>query len=94
MKLPYAGGQSMSSNEIFKLAQENGINKHTLEKARKEVEVKCFPTFDEDGNKCWHWRLPDDKSKTTKIPGLQKLLDNLPKIPCSHPMQSNTKYHF
>ena len=72
-----AGGQSKPSNEIFKLAEEQGFKEMTLQRARKEIGVKCFPEFDEEGNKSWHWRLPkdDDNKKKTSI------FDNMPKMP-------------
>jgi len=54
----------------MKLAQEEGFKETTLAKARKELGVKCFPEFDDDGNKCWHWRLPKKEGEKPKIPGL------------------------
>jgi hypothetical protein len=70
-------GKSRPSNEIFKLAEENGFKERTLQSARKELGVKCFPDFDEEGNKFWCWRLPkdDDSKKKTSI------FDNMPKMP-------------
>jgi hypothetical protein len=59
LKQLLAGGQSMSSNEIFKLAEQEGFKKDTLAKARNELGVKCYPDFDEEGNKLWYWKLPN-----------------------------------
>jgi len=75
-----SAGQSMSSNEIFKLAEEEGFKKHTLENARKELGVKCFPDFDEEGNKFWCWRLPKPDGDKKKLPSLSEALANLEKM--------------
>jgi putative DNA primase/helicase len=70
LKQLLAGGISMSSNEIFKLAEAEGFNERTLARARKELGIKCFPGHDSDGNKCWHWQLPKPEGEQLKIPGL------------------------
>jgi hypothetical protein len=75
LKQLLAGGQSMPSKEIMKLAEENGFKKHTLENARKEFGVKCYPDFDEEGNKLWFWKLPTKEGGQSKIPGLAKELE-------------------
>jgi hypothetical protein len=63
----------MPSNEIMKLAEEEGFNEKTLQRARKELGVKCFPEFDEDGNKSWHWRLPKKDGEQVKLPNLVEM---------------------
>ena len=68
-----AGGQSMSSNEIFKLAQQEGFKERTLATARKELGIKCFPEFDDDGNKSWHWKLPSKDGEQLKLPNLAEM---------------------
>ncbi|MGB7582185.1 MAG: hypothetical protein WBL85_07040 [Sedimentisphaerales bacterium] len=70
----------MSSKEIFKLAEENGFKETTLAKARKELSVKCFPEFDDDGNKCWHWRLPKPEGSEKKQLSLSEMMANLNKM--------------
>jgi len=75
-----SGGQSMSSNEILKLAEEQGINEHTLKKAREKIGIKCFPAFDDDGNKSWHWRLPKAEGEQLRLPTLSETLANLQKM--------------
>jgi hypothetical protein len=72
---------SMPSKEIFKLAGKEGFNERTLARARKEIVVRCFLDFDEEGNRFWCWRLPKENDNEKKIPGLSGLLSNLPKIP-------------
>jgi hypothetical protein len=73
LKQLLAGGQSMSSNEIMKLAEQEGFKKHTLENARKELSIKCFPDFDEEGNKFWSWRLPQKEGEQFKLPNLAEM---------------------
>jgi RecA-family ATPase len=75
-----SAGQSMSSNEILKLAEEQGINEHTLKKAREKIGIKCFPAFDDDGNKSWHWRLPKAEGEQLRLPTLSETLANLQKM--------------
>ncbi len=70
LKQLLAGGVSKPSNEIFKLAVEEHINEHTLKKAREKAGIKCFPEFDEEGNKCWHWKLPKKDGEQLKLPNL------------------------
>jgi hypothetical protein len=50
-------GKPRSSNEIFKLAESQFFTNRTLQRARKEIGVKCFPDFDHFGNKLWYWKL-------------------------------------
>ena len=76
-----SAGQSMSSNEIFKLAEENGFKEMTLQRARKELGVKCFPDFDEEGNKFWFWRLPKPDGDKQKLSSVSEVLANMPKMP-------------
>ncbi|MBN2020639.1 MAG: AAA family ATPase [Sedimentisphaerales bacterium] len=70
-----ADGQSKPSNQIFKLAKEEDFNDRTLQRARKELGIKCFQIFDDKGNNSWHWRLPKKEGEQSKIPGLAKLLE-------------------
>jgi putative DNA primase/helicase len=72
LKQLLAGGISMSSNEIMKLAEEEGFKKDTLAKARKELCVKCYPDFDEDGNKLWFWKLPRQEGEQPKLFNLKE----------------------
>lgn len=43
---------SMQSNEIFSLADEQGISKRTLENAKKELGVRAKRI-----NNTWYWEL-------------------------------------
>jgi 5S rRNA maturation endonuclease (ribonuclease M5) len=70
LKQILAGGVSKPSNEIFKLAEEQKFKDCTLQRARKELGIKCFPEFDEDGNKSWHWKLPKKDGEQFKLPNL------------------------
>jgi 5S rRNA maturation endonuclease (ribonuclease M5) len=71
---------SMPSNEIFKLAEEERFNERMLARARKELGIKCFPEFDEEGNKSWHWRLPKVEGEQLKLPNLADTLAKLQKM--------------
>ena len=42
----------MQSNEIFELAEEQGISKRTLENAKKELEIRAKKI-----NNSWYWNL-------------------------------------
>ena len=42
----------MQSNEIFELAEEQGISKRTLENAKKELEIRAKKI-----NNSWYWDL-------------------------------------
>ncbi len=78
LKQTLSGVDSIPSNEMLKLAKEQGFKERTLQGARKELGIKCFPTFDEDGNKYWAWRLPKQDGKQKIIPGLEKILAQAP----------------
>jgi putative DNA primase/helicase len=65
-----AGGQSISSNEINKLAQQEGFSEKTLRKAREELGIKFHSDFDEEGKKFWSWRLPNKEGGQLKLPNL------------------------
>jgi hypothetical protein len=71
---------SMPSNEIVKLANAEGINERMLTRVRKELQVKCFPVFDDDGNKSWHWKLPKADGDKKKPPTFSEMLANLNKM--------------
>lgn len=42
----------MQSNEIFELAEEQGISKRTLGNAKKELEIRAKKI-----NNSWYWNL-------------------------------------
>jgi hypothetical protein len=63
----------MPSNEIFEQTKKEGFNDRTLQRARKELGIKCFQEFDEEGNNSWHWRLPKQENKQLKMPNLNEL---------------------
>jgi hypothetical protein len=61
-----ANGQALPSRKIFRLAELQFFKNGTLQRARKEIGIICFPDFDEEGNKLWLWKLPvSDKFKNT-----------------------------
>jgi archaellum biogenesis ATPase FlaH len=80
LKQLLSGGQSMSSNEIFKLAEEEGFKEDTLKRARKVLSVKCYPDFDEEGNKLWFWKLPKKAGEQRRLPTLSETLAKLQKM--------------
>jgi putative DNA primase/helicase len=53
-----ANGQPLPSRKILRLAELQFFKNGTLQRARKEIGVVCFPDFDEEGNKLWLWKLP------------------------------------
>ena len=60
-------GKPVLSKEILKLAEEQCFKDCTLRRARKDLGVRCFPDFDEQGNKFWYWKLPvaEENAKTS-----------------------------
>lgn len=48
----------MQSNEIFELAEEQGISKRTLENAKKELEIRAKKI-----NNLWYWELDTVKQR-------------------------------
>jgi hypothetical protein len=75
-----SGVDSMPSNEMFKLAEEQNIKEITLNRAKKELGVKCFPVFDDDGNRSCHWKFPKPDSGQLKLPSLSDTLAQLQKM--------------
>jgi hypothetical protein len=53
-----ANGQPLPSRKISRLAELQFFKDKTLQRARKELGIVCFPDFDEQGNKLWLWKLP------------------------------------
>jgi hypothetical protein len=80
LKQLLSGVDSMPSKEIFKLAEENMFNERMLARARKELGIKCFPDFDEEGNKSWYWRLPGPDGDKPKLPTLSEMYARLNKM--------------
>jgi putative DNA primase/helicase len=72
LKKLLADGKEMPAKEITKMAAAEGFREHTLRKAREETGIKCFPEYDEQGNKYWCWKL----SEPMKIPGMAEMLRN------------------
>jgi putative DNA primase/helicase len=70
LKKVLADGKEMPSKEITKMAAAEGFTEKTLRNAREEMEIKCFPEYDEQGNKFWCWKL----SEPMKIPGMAEML--------------------
>jgi hypothetical protein len=71
---------SMPSKEILEMAKEEGFKETTLAKARKELGVKCFPDFDEEGSRFWSWKLPKTNENEKKLPSLEETLKKLQKM--------------
>jgi hypothetical protein len=70
----------MPSKEIFRLAKEEGFNERMLARARKELGIKCYPDFDEEGNKLWFWKLPKKDGERLKLPTFSEELAKLEKF--------------
>lgn len=54
-------GKAVTSTELAKLAQENGITESTLRRAKKELGVASYPLKDGD-KRVWFIRMPEDTS--------------------------------
>jgi putative DNA primase/helicase len=70
LKKLLANGKEIPSKEIAKMAAAEGFTEKTLRNAREEIEIRCFPEYDEQGNKFWCWKL----SEPMKIPGMAEML--------------------
>ncbi|MGA2678702.1 MAG: AAA family ATPase [Sedimentisphaerales bacterium] len=70
LKKLLADGKEMPAKEIAKMAAAEGFTEKTLRNAREEIEIKCFPEYDEQGNKFWCWKL----NEPMKIPGMAEML--------------------
>jgi len=69
-----ADGKPKPSKDILKLAEEQCFKNCTLIRARKELDIKCFPDKDEQGNKFWCWKLhipQDDLPKKIDLEALR-----------------------
>jgi putative DNA primase/helicase len=51
-------GNPLPSKKILSLAKEHGFKKGVLRRARKKIDIKCFPKKDEQGKTYWLWKLP------------------------------------
>ena len=82
LKKLLADGKEIPSKEIAKMAAAESFTEKTLRNAREEIEIKCFPDYDEQGNKFWCWKL----NEPMKIPGMaemnrkaRRMLENMQK---------------
>jgi putative DNA primase/helicase len=51
-------GNPLPSKKIFTLAKEHGFTNRTLQRARKELHINCFPEKDSQCQTYWSWKLP------------------------------------
>jgi putative DNA primase/helicase len=58
LKKLLADGNPFPSKKIFALAEGYGFKNITLQRARKKIDIKCFPKKDELGKTYWLWKLP------------------------------------
>lgn len=49
-------GKSMSATEVYKQADEQGISKRTLERAKRELRIVSYP-LSVEGKKVWFWGI-------------------------------------
>ncbi len=71
---------SMPSNEMYRLAQEQGFKRTTIERARKELGIKCYIEYNDDGERLWYWKLPAADGCERKQLSLSEMLANLQKM--------------
>ncbi len=48
------------SQEVFDLAEDNGISVRTLKRAKRDLDVDSVRKVDSGGKACWWWMLSDD----------------------------------
>jgi putative DNA primase/helicase len=58
LKKLLADGNPLPSKSIFSLAEKSGFSNWILQKAKKNLQIKCFPEKDENGKAYWSWKLP------------------------------------
>ena len=58
----------VQSNEIFEMADEQGISKRTLENAKKELGIRAKKI-----NNSWYWELDTVKQRQGKNAALQAI---------------------
>ena len=73
-----AGGNAVLSDEIFEMADEQGISERTLNRIKKEVGARSF----KKDNK-WFWTINSDSTKAEKQDCQQIHIENLAALtPC------------
>jgi putative DNA primase/helicase len=73
LKTLLADGKPLASKDIFKLSEGQCFKDITLQRARKELGIKCFPQTDVQGHKFWCWKLPKITDKQPKMLSLAEL---------------------
>ena len=63
LKETLAGGNPVPSKQIEQLAKEAGISEITLKRAKKELGVKSYIEFDEQGERYWVCQLSGENKK-------------------------------
>jgi hypothetical protein len=58
LKKLLSNGNPLPSKKIFSLAKERGFTNWIMQKARKNLHIKCFPEKDDFGKIYWSWKLP------------------------------------
>lgn len=61
LKEIFSEGRPIPSKEIFEMAKQEEFNKKTLQRARKEIGIKCYIECDDENNRVWYWRMPDNE---------------------------------
>jgi hypothetical protein len=60
-------GKPRKASEIYKLAEEQNFSIRTIKKVKKDIGVKSFLEYDQDGDKLWCWRLPKDDDEINNL---------------------------
>jgi len=72
-----SGTKSMRAREVFAQAEDEGFKERTLKTAKKELGVKSYQRYDDEGNRIWYWSLKGDADKyqmklPIKVPPMPK----------------------
>ena len=63
----------LAANEIFKMGKEEGFSKNTKKRAKKKLKVKSSYEWDEQSQRKWYWRLPEQEDNQYQLQNLRQI---------------------